>query len=74
MTKMSGRPAKAYSIWNGWNPPGITWGQSKDLRKDVACKMLGMVGEVSDVFGGCWAHLGSLWAMTWHMMAVGDSA
>jgi hypothetical protein len=25
MTKMSGIPAKTYSIWNGWNPPGITW-------------------------------------------------
>jgi len=23
--KMSGIPAKTYSIWNGWNPPGITW-------------------------------------------------
>jgi hypothetical protein len=37
MTKMSGIPAKTYSIWNGWNPPGITWipcgiwGQGKDL-------------------------------------------
>src|SRR6267378_27169 len=23
--KMSGIPAKTYSIWNGWNPPRITW-------------------------------------------------
>jgi hypothetical protein len=25
ITKMGGIPAKTYSIWNGWNPSGMTW-------------------------------------------------
>jgi hypothetical protein len=25
ITKMSGIPAKTYSIWNEWNPSGMTW-------------------------------------------------
>ena len=24
-TKMAGISPKIYSIWNGWNPPGIIW-------------------------------------------------
>ena len=25
MTKMAGIPPKTYSIWNRWNPSGMTW-------------------------------------------------
>jgi len=25
ITKMAGIPAKKYSIWNGWNPSGMSW-------------------------------------------------
>jgi hypothetical protein len=25
MTKMAGITPKTYSIWNGWNPPGMIW-------------------------------------------------
>ena len=58
---MSGIPAKTYSIWNGWNPPGITWnphgiwGQGKDLHRscfelevkglDFVCLVNGLLHE-----------------------------
>ena len=25
ITKMAGISPKTYSIWNGWNPPGMVW-------------------------------------------------
>ena len=48
----------------GFEGVGLTW---VTMGRDVAGRRrLGTVGEGGGELGGCWAHLGSRWAVTWH--------